>query len=228
VASGCRPSSRESVADRSAGGAAGCAHCQYAYGAIIRGDTTQKQISLVFTGDEFADGGDHILAVLRRQQVLGAFFFTGRFYRDPRWGPLIRDLVAAGHYLGAHSDRHLLYCDWQNRDSLLISREMFFADLEANYNEMEKFGISSDQVRIFLPPYEWYNQKISNWCQEKGLLLVSFTPGTLSHADYTVPSMGKKYIPSDSIYRSIISYEESQNQHQGDENDLGHGYLPKV
>lgn len=32
----------------------------YNRGGIIRGDSTTKKIALVFTGDEFADGGDYI------------------------------------------------------------------------------------------------------------------------------------------------------------------------
>ena len=36
-------------------------------GAITRGDTTQKQISLVFTGDEFADGADLIAHELKKK-----------------------------------------------------------------------------------------------------------------------------------------------------------------
>ena len=91
------------------------------HGAIVRGDTTEKSLSLVFTGDEFADGGMYILNVLDKQQVPGSFFLTGKFYRNPVFASLIRALISDGHYLGAHSDQHLLYCDWENRDSLLVT-----------------------------------------------------------------------------------------------------------
>jgi hypothetical protein len=37
------------------------------YGGIIRGDTTMKKIALVFTGDEFADGGDNIAHELKKK-----------------------------------------------------------------------------------------------------------------------------------------------------------------
>lgn len=182
---------------------------QLSCGAIIRGDISKKELALVLTGDEYADGAAYIGKILKEFHIKASFFLTGNFYRNTLFKKYIEILKNDGHYLGAHSDRHLLYCDWQNRDSLLISREMFFSDLEANYNEMVKFGINRDWVRIFLPPYEWYNQQISGWCQEKGLTLINFTPGTLSHADYTIPSMGSKYISSDSIYRSIVKYEKS-------------------
>ena len=190
-------------------GPLGCAQCQRLHGAIIRGDTARKHISLVFTGDEYADGGEHILAVLQRQQVPGSFFLTGRFYRNPRFAPLIGKLVAAGHYLGAHSDRHLLYCDWQQRDSLLVSRDAFTDDLERNYRAMRAFGIAGADAPYFLPPYEWYNDTISAWTAAMELQLVNYTPGTLSHADYTLPDESG-YRSSETIYHSITAYERRQ------------------
>ena len=58
-----------------------CLHFCCESGALIRGDTSVQQLTLVFTGDEFADGGSHILSVLKRQEVPGSFFslviFTG-------------------------------------------------------------------------------------------------------------------------------------------------------
>jgi len=47
------------------------------HGAITRGDQTKKQISLVFTGGDYGDGGDHIIHVLKQNNIKGAFFFTG-------------------------------------------------------------------------------------------------------------------------------------------------------
>ena len=75
---------------------------------------------------------------------------------------------------------------------------------------MDKFGISKSDAHYFLPPYEWYNQKISDWTKEYGLQLVNFTPGTRSNADYTIPEMGNRYINSDRIYSSIIDFEKQQ------------------
>jgi hypothetical protein len=44
---------------------------------------TEGAIALVFTGDEFADGGDLIASTLRQQNIKASFFFTGRFYKNP-------------------------------------------------------------------------------------------------------------------------------------------------
>ena len=85
-------------------------HFLFNRGAIIRGDTTQKNIALVFTGDEYADGGKHIRQVLGNQNIKASFFLTGKFYRNQDFNDIIIGLKSDGHYLGAHSDNHLLYC----------------------------------------------------------------------------------------------------------------------
>ncbi|MEZ4764225.1 MAG: hypothetical protein R3C26_13910 [Calditrichia bacterium] len=40
-------------------------------------------------------------------------FFTGDFYRNRANKKLIEHLRKDGHYLGAHSDKHLLYATWE-------------------------------------------------------------------------------------------------------------------
>ena len=160
----------------------------------------------MFTGDEFADGGDYIADVLQRYGVKASFFLTGRFYRNPAFKKIVQRLRREGHYLGAHSNDHLLYNDWSRRDSLLVSRDSFTRDLQRNYDAMAAYGIKKEEARYFLPPYEWYNDSIARWTKDLGLQLVNYTPGTLSHADYTTPQM-KNYRPSDPIFRSIVDYE---------------------
>lgn len=180
----------------------------YDHGGTIRGDTAEKELALVFTGDSFAEGGEHIRQALAGHQAKGSFFFTGNFYRNADFQQLIKNLAADGHYLGAHSDAHLLYCAWENRDSLLVTPKEFEADLAANYRAMEKFGIAKARARYYLPPYEWYNEKVSAWAKEWGVTLVNFTPGTRSHADYTYPEMGTRYVSNEKIMESIWAYEK--------------------
>ena len=180
---------------------------QHYRGAIIRGDSTKKSIALVFTGDEFGEGGETILKTLQHHKVKASFFLTGRFYRNPIFKKIIQQLKKDGHYLGAHSNDHLLYCDWTKRDSLLITKQQFDNDLLQNYIIMKKFGIDKSAAPYFLPPYEWYNDTIAAWTRQLGLQLINYTPGTLSHADYTTPSM-KNYRSSDVIMQSIFDYEQ--------------------
>ena len=172
----------------------------------MRGDTSLPELALVFTGDEYADGGIRIASVLADQGVKASFFFTGKFYRNPEFKSIIHTLVEDGHYLGAHSDQHLLYCSWENRDSLFVSSLQFREDLLENYKAMDEFGISREEAQFFLPPYEWYNDSIAKWTQTMGLTLVNLSYGTLSHADYTLPGT-KIYRDSKEIYKSIVDYE---------------------
>lgn len=189
--------------------ASGIGGFSYNRGAIIRGDSTTKNIALVFTGHEFADGGDYIAKTLDEQKVKASFFFTGRFYRNEIFRKIIQRLKKDDHYLGAHSDRHLLYCDWNNRDSLLVTKKQFRFDLADNYTEMIRHNIDVQEATFFLPPYEWYNDSIAAWTKELQLQLINYTPGTLSHADYTTP-VDKNYRNSEEIYQSIIQYEQSK------------------
>jgi len=170
-------------------------------GAIIRGDSTEKKIALVFTGHDFNDGLKKIGETLTREKVKASFFATGYFI-DKNTNAL-KSLRAKGHYIGAHSNEHLLYADWAHRDSLYVTKQEFEDDLLANYEKLAKLGIKKEAAPVFLPPYEWYNDSIATWTNGLGLSLINNTPGTLSAADYTTPSM-LNYRDSDTIYQSIL------------------------
>lgn len=156
-------------------------------GAIVRGDTTQKRICLVFTADDHADGAERIIGTLRQRGIKAGFFFTGRFL--DMYPGIVRRLVADGHYVGSHSYGHLLYCDWNKRDSLLVTKEQFRDDIVKSYEALGRFGITPDKAPWFIPPYEWHNSTVSAWAREMGLQLINFTPGTCSNADYTFPGI---------------------------------------
>jgi endoglucanase len=179
-------------------------------GAIVRGSKHEKKVALVFTGDSYADGGQSIARTLKKQNVKASFFLTGNFYRNKSFSGIVRRLKKDGHYLGAHSDKHLLYCSWTNRDSTLVGRDVFTRDLEANYAAMSDFGIIRESSRYFLPPYEWHNDTIASWTASIGLKLVNMTSGTLSHADYTTPGMNN-YRSSSDIMNSIKAKGDDLN-----------------
>jgi peptidoglycan/xylan/chitin deacetylase (PgdA/CDA1 family) len=165
-------------------------------------------MSIVFTGDEFADGGNAIINALNKEKIKASFFLTGRFYRNERFAGIVRALKKNGHYLGAHSNDHLLYNDWTKRDSLLLTQTQFTEDLELNYAIMRRFGIEKNDARFFLPPYEWYNDSISVWTKNIGMQLINLSPGTLSAADYTWPAL-ENYRSSRQIMQSITAYEKT-------------------
>ncbi|WP_319228667.1 glycoside hydrolase family 9 protein [Draconibacterium orientale] len=178
-------------------------------GAIRYFNTNEKNIYLVFSAHDKAEGAAHILKTLDKKNSKASFFFTGDFLRDKQFQSTIKKLIKSGHYLGAHSDKHLLYCDWTKRDSLLVDRTTFEQDLKENYKVLQEFGISSEDAGWFLPPYEWYNSAIVNWTSAMGLTTINFSPGIRSNADYTTPDMAS-YMSSDKIFKSILKVEEEQ------------------
>jgi endoglucanase len=175
-------------------------------GGIIRGPTSLKRLALVFTGHGYAEGGETILNELGRHKAKGSFFFTGDFLANPSFKPLIQNLVREGHYLGPHSDKHLLYCPWEGPKKTLVTRAEFESDLQSNLRKLERFGIARSRIQYFLPPYEHYNQEIADWAKAGGLTLVNFTPGTRSNADYTGEA-DRNFVSSQAIFDSILRQE---------------------
>lgn len=178
-------------------------------GAIIRGSKKDKKINLIFTGHEYAEGSDQILQILKNQNSTASFFLTGDFYRNPEFKDFIEKAHEVGHYLGAHSDKHLLYNDWSENKKLLVSENEFKQDLLNNYDEMEKFGIEKSDAPYFLPPYEWNDATITQWANQLKITLINFTPGTFSPADYTTPDMGN-YKTTEEIVQSVLQLETAK------------------
>jgi peptidoglycan/xylan/chitin deacetylase (PgdA/CDA1 family) len=180
------------------------------YGAIVRMNPAEKKVYLIFTADEYADGGQTIAASLKKNHVRASFFLTGNFYHNAENKSLIDRFIADGHYMGAHSDCHLLYADWNNRDSSLVTQQQFSDDLKANYRKMSAFGITPEKAPVFLPPYEWYNDESVDWGRQMGLKVINFTPGIRSNADYTTPDMAG-YRSSETIMNDIKAFEKKDS-----------------
>ncbi|MDP3914565.1 MAG: glycoside hydrolase family 9 protein [Bacteroidota bacterium] len=176
-------------------------------GAVVRMNPEEKKVYLIFSAHEYAEGGKVIAQTLKKNKAKASFFFTGTFYNNPENKSLIQDFIANGHYLGAHSDAHLLYADWTKRDSTLITQQQFADDLKANYEKMAGFGIAPEKASVFLPPYEWYNAESVDWSRQLGLKVINFTPGIRSNADYTTPDM-KNYRSSETILNDIKAFEK--------------------
>lgn len=171
------------------------------FGAIVRSDTSQRTVYLCFTGHDFYEGFDHTLKTLNKNGVVASFFLTGDFVRNH--SKLIKRIAKNGHYIGGHSDKHLLYCDWEKRDSLLHSSDEIRTDIQDNITELNKLGI---YPTIFMPPYEWHNAEVVQLASGVDQQTVNFTHGTRSNADYTTPDM-KNYVSSEVILKSIYDYE---------------------
>jgi endoglucanase len=180
-------------------------------GGIVRGPTSRQRLAIVFTGHGYAEGGETILNELENHKARASFFFTGDFLTNDTFKPLVQRAVRGGHYLGPHSDRHVLYCPWEGPKKTLVTHAEFKSDLESNLLKIERFGVTRARVRYFLPPYEYYNQEIADWAKAMGLTLVNYTPGTRSNADYTGEA-DKNYASTKAIFESIVR-QEQQDPH---------------
>ncbi len=183
------------------------AHFEFREGGIIRGPKDKKQIALEFTADQFSDGGKIILDELAKRDVKASFFFTGNFFTNSANRKLARRLVKEGHYLGPHSDQHLLYCPWDGPKKTLVTREQFRRDLDENLKKIEKLGVKRKEIKYWIPPYEHFNEEIVSWSGELGLTLINYTPGTRSTADYTEDD-AKNFVSSKTIFDSILRKEQ--------------------
>ena len=178
----------------------------YDRGGIVRGSLDRKEIAIIFTGGEFADGGTTILTELKTRGIKGSFFFTGDFFRTKEFKPLIDRIRDEGHYLGPHSDAHPLYASWENPPKLLIGREEFDKDLDSNMEILKNFGVSPENALFFIPPYEHYTQEISDWTAARGMVLFNFTPGVRTNADY-MEDDHPRYVTSEEMVKSVYARE---------------------
>lgn len=178
-------------------------------GAIVRGPRDRKRLSLVFTADRYAEGSRTILDALARRKIPAACFLTGRFLRDPEARAVVARIKDDGHEIGPHSDQHLLYASWERPPKLLVSRDQFLADLRVNDREIAGFVRDPRRLPYFLPPFEHYTEEIVRWTAEAGRLLINFTPGTLSHADY-MEDDNPRFVAAGRIVDSILGFERDE------------------
>jgi peptidoglycan/xylan/chitin deacetylase (PgdA/CDA1 family) len=181
--------------------------CEWFQGGIVRGPQQRKQIALLFTGHEFAEGAATILDRLAERKAKASFFLTGAFMTNQAHSNLVQRIVHEAHYLGPHSDQHLLYCSWEPSRRTLVSREQFRSDLESNLQKIEGLGVKRSDVRYLLPPFEHYNEQIAEWTIEMKLRLINYSPGTRSNADYTGEA-DRNYVSSNEIWESIVLKEQ--------------------
>ncbi len=177
----------------------------YDHGGIVRGDRSRRTIALVFTGGDYADGAEHILDTLARLRVKAGMFVTGDFIRKPENTPFLRRAVAEDHYVGPHSDRHLLYASWEEREKSLVTQDAFEQDLRRNIADLQALGALRGDV-YFIPPYEWYNEDQALWAAAMGVTLFNFSPGSGSNRDY-LPESDPRFVSSRRIYDDILAYE---------------------
>lgn len=177
------------------------------HGAICRGSPADKRLALLFTADKHVDGANPILETLTKHKVPAAFFLTGKSLDAPNMRDWTRQALAAGHYVGPHSDGHLLYAPWDDRQRSLVSQERFQADLYRNLAELGELGAVESRPIYFVPPYEWHNAQHTVWAKELGCQMINFTSGSGSHRDFA-PEGHQAFVPSEELIEDILEHEQ--------------------
>lgn len=63
----------------------------------------------------------------------------------------MKRLLDEGHFVGSHSYGHLLYMPWEDRDSLLVTREEFENDMMKSYETLHKASIEYKDAPVYIP-----------------------------------------------------------------------------
>ncbi len=179
----------------------------YDHGGIVRGDRSRRRIALIFTGGDYGDGAESVLGTLGKLHVRAGIFVTGDFIRKSEYVPFLKRAVAEGHYVGPHSDRHLLYAPWEDREKSLVTEEAFTQDLRKNIEDLKAIGALKGGGHVyFIPPFEWYNNDQARWAASMGVTVFNFSPGSGSNRDY-LPESDPRFVSSKQIYDDILAYE---------------------
>jgi peptidoglycan/xylan/chitin deacetylase (PgdA/CDA1 family) len=179
-----------------------------ARGATVRIDTSSKTVYLIFSADSLFEGAAHVLKTLDRHKVKASFFLTGNCLRIKRHEPAVREIIRKGHYLGGHSDAHLLYAAWDAGRQSLVTADSLTRDFRRNMERLETAGVDVSQLRYFLPPYEHYNAGHVRLIASLGQTAVNYTPGVPTAADYTTPGM-PNYASSRELLDRLFAFEET-------------------
>src|SRR5699024_1378254 len=99
------------------------------FGALIRGNSEEKDVALVFSAHKEDDGYGKITETLKNRGIKAGFFLTGAYLKNQP--SKTKKLYEDGHYVGPHSYAHLLYADWDERKTI-VSKQEFKKDLIKN------------------------------------------------------------------------------------------------
>lgn len=198
------------AADAQAQAAGAPATVRNAKGCVTGMDPAKKTVYFIFTADQTFNGGETVLKTLAKYKAKASFFLTGNCLRMDEWKSLVQDIIAVGHYVGPHGDKHLLYAPWSGEGDVeqsLVTPDSLRRDIAANMNELARVGVDPQHVNWFLASYEHYNTETARVAASMGLQLINMTPGIRTAADYTTPDM-PSYASSQELIDQLMAFEK--------------------
>lgn len=155
---------------------------EYSDYPIYQGNPQKQEMALVIN---VAWGNEHLpqmLATLEREQVHASFFLVGRWAN--KYPDMVRAIAAGGHEFGNHaySDPHLP----------MLDKAAIAQEIERTTTVIKE--ITGQDVYLFSPPYNDFDQKVLDVASELGYLTVLCSRDT---ADWMRPGV-------DRIVRRIV------------------------
>lgn len=177
---------------------------------FVRLDTLQPNIYLVFTADSMFEGAPFALDALAEHDIRASFFFTGNFLRDTTHEQILRRIIDEKHYIGPHSDGHILLAEWNRERTPLVTADSLIADIKANLTELAKYGIDINRIGYTIPPFEWCSRSQAHIYRESGLIPINPTPEIETYRDYTTPDL-PYYWTADQMLEQLFECEQERN-----------------
>lgn len=179
------------------------------FNATVRMDTTEHAVFFVFSADSMFEGADTALRAMADRGIRASFFFTGNFLRMPQNNPVLRRIIDEGHYVGPHSDGHILLADWKRNRPSLVDADSLKRDMHRNLAMLAAHGVDTSAVHTVMPPYEWCNASHVQAYADLGLLTVNPTPEIETYRDYTTPDMSE-YRTAESLQKQLFDVDDSR------------------
>ena len=138
---------------------------------IYRGNTNNKNISLMFNVYWGSDEVEQILDILTEKEVKATFFLGGSWADDNN--DLILKIYEQGYEIGNHGYFH--------KDHTKISKEKNIQEISLTSELIEK--ICGNKVTLFAPPSGAYNKAMVNVCNDLGYKVIMWSKDTIDWRD---------------------------------------------
>lgn len=158
------------------------------YNAYYINETDEKTIYLTFDAGYENGCTSKILDILKRHQVLAAFFLVGNYIEsEPE---IVKRMVSEGHIVGNHTYSH--------PDMSAISSEESFRDELESLEKLYQKVTGQEMLKIYRPPQGRYSESNLQMAKDMGYTTVFWSLAYVDWYDDQQPSREeafKKLIP---------------------------------
>lgn len=138
---------------------------------IYRGNTENKNITLMFNVYWGTDEVNQILDILQQKEVKATFFIGGSWADDNT--QTLKKIAESGNEIGTHGYFH--------KDCTKLSREKNIEEIKLSSDLIEK--ITGIRPNLFAPPSGAYNKNTVSLCNELGYKLIMWSKDTIDWRD---------------------------------------------